>query len=120
MRHWLLGLSAMALVSSPAAAEQFVAIGAGTQSCSQFAAAYKAAPSENETVYFAWAEGYLSYMNMELFNLGLAWRDLNSMDIAAQQHIIRDYCANNPLKDYYDAVDDLFTRFPEQQPQKPQ
>jgi hypothetical protein len=82
--------------------------GLGAQACASFASNFKQNPMM-EKFYFTWAQGYMSGLNMGLLAIGNEMTDLRNFDIDRQQSFIRRFCDQHPLRDYTDAVDDLFT-----------
>ena len=60
-------------------------------------------------IYFSWAQGYMSGVNLAagINNKDYLPANLSAMTIAAQQRFIRDFCDRNPLKDFREAVDTL-------------
>jgi hypothetical protein len=102
-------LGLMALSSPVTAAEQYQSMGAGTRSCAVFARTYKDKPKTADMIYFSWAQGYMSGVNLAagINNKDYRPANLNAMAIAAQQRFIRDFCDRNPLKDFREAVDTL-------------
>ncbi len=82
--------------------------GLGAQACASFASNFKKNPMM-EAFYFTWAQGYMSGLNMGLLAIGNEMTDLGDFDIDRQQSFIRRFCDQHPLKNYTDAVDDLFT-----------
>jgi hypothetical protein len=101
------GLSVLS--STNATAQQYVSMGAGTKSCAVFARTYKEKPKSADTIYFSWAQGYMSGVNRTAGADSKDFRpaNLNAMSVAAQQRFIREFCDRNPLKDYREAVDAL-------------
>jgi hypothetical protein len=80
--------------------------GAGVRLCSYFADNYKDDPALTENLYFAWAQGYMSGLN-------IARRDdepgvFKSMSMKEQKAYIRAFCDANPTKKYLYAVLDLY------------
>ena len=102
-------LGFMALSSPVTAAEQYQSMGAGTKSCAVFARTYKDKPKTADMIYFSWAQGYMSGVNLAagINNKDYRPANLNAMTVAAQQRFIRDFCDRNPLKDFREAVDTL-------------
>jgi hypothetical protein len=94
---------------SGAKAQQYQSMGAGTKSCAVFVRTYKDKPKTAEMIYFSWAQGYMSGVNVAagIKNRDVRSANLNAIPVTAQQRYIRDFCARNPLKDYRDAVDAL-------------
>ena len=102
-------LGFLALSSPVTAAEQYQSMGAGTRSCAVFARTYKDKPNTADMIYFSWAQGYMSGVNLAagINNKDYRPANLNAMTVAAQQRFIRDFCERNPLKDFREAVDTL-------------
>ena len=85
--------------------------GVGATSCAEFARMYRNSPEYTELVFFSWGQGYMSGLNISAMGQGFLARDLAG-DMAQQQQEIRRYCADNPLKNYKDAVFDLYGKLP--------
>ena len=102
-------LGFMALSSPVTVAEQYQSMGAGTKSCAVFARTYKDKPKTADMIYFSWAQGYMSGVNLAagINNKDYRPANLNAMAVAVQQRFIRDFCDRNPLKDFREAVDTL-------------
>src|SRR5262249_42461238 len=102
-------LGLVVLTSLAIAAEQYQSMGAGTRSCAVFARTYKDKPKTAGMIYFSWAQGYMSGVNLAagINNKDYRPANLNAMTVAAQQRYIRDFCDRNPLKDFREAVDTL-------------
>ena len=107
----VLCLGFMALSSPVTAAEQYQSMGAGTRSCAVFARTYKDKPKSADMIYFSWAQGYMSGVNIAagINNKDYRPANLNAMTVATQQRFIRDFCDRNPLKDFREAVDTLLS-----------
>ena len=104
-------LALVVLTSWAMAAEQYQSMGAGTKSCAVFGRTYKDKPKTANMIYFSWAQGYMSGVNIAagINNKDYRPANLNAMTIAAQQRFIRDFCDRNPLKDFREAVDTLLS-----------
>src|SRR6476660_6908690 len=102
-------LGFLALSSPLTAAEQYRSMGAGTRSCAVFSRTYKDKPKTADMIYFSWAQGYMSGVNLAagINNKDYRPANLNVITVAAQQRFIRDFCDRNPLKDFREAVDTL-------------
>jgi hypothetical protein len=100
----------LALAATPASAQRDLAgsMGVGTTSCAQFGQAYTESPEIWEMIYFSWAQGYMAGLNMMFVNQGGTGIDLAAIDVDQQQHLIRKYCADNPLEDFQDAAMHLY------------
>ena len=95
---------ALVAATAPAtAAEKIIAMGAGLQSCAEFAKAYREDAS-SEIVYFSWAQGYITASNLCPGFL----TDLSAMSVDAQKRRIRAFCDQRPLKNYLDAAEAVF------------
>ena len=95
--------------------------GAGAKTCGEFAALYQTSPEVWESTFFSWAQGWLSADNMYC-EIG---QDIASFDpktkktdpdnrcptlvtptfgAAEQMAFVRKFCADNPLRQYGEAV----------------
>jgi len=97
----------------PARAQEAVGMGAGTQTCAEFADFSKSDPALAERVFYAWAQGFLSGLNLGNQNSGHARRDLAASDTDSQKLFLRQYCADNPLKTYTQGILALYLTLPE-------
>jgi hypothetical protein len=86
------------------AADPTAAAGVGVGSCSEFARKYKEDPDLAETVYFSWAQGFMSGWNYDLLNSKQPIYDLSSQTMQQQQFFIRNYCNQHPLATFSEAV----------------
>lgn len=87
------------------AKEPALTVGAGARTCAQFARDYTADPELIETLYFTWAQGYLS---------GFARASGTKLDLMPsargetwQKSYVREYCAKNPLSPFSEAAASL-------------
>jgi hypothetical protein len=85
-------------------------LGAGT--CAQFAQDYRKTPDAAETIYFNWAQGFMTGRNTALAMAKQTTHDLNSIRIIDQKASIRSYCDAHPLNFFFIAVLDLFESLP--------
>ena len=102
---------ALAIILIPTALGAHPIQGVGAASCAQFAEMYQASPDTIEREFFHWAQGLMSGLNLQAEADGKPRRDLAG-DVSIQKRTIRDYCANNPLKIYMNAVISLFVKQP--------
>jgi hypothetical protein len=85
-----------------------VAMGSGMETCGKFAQRY-AQNTVVEEIYFQWAQGFMTGMNVgKVVNTGVV-RDLNSEPTIDQMAAIRQFCNDHPLASYQDAVVDLLS-----------
>jgi hypothetical protein len=109
-----------ALTIAPSAqGEPAAMFGAGAQTCAQFAQHYRRSPSQSEDMYFSWAQGFMSSLNMVNPNLRQprSVRDLAAWSVNRQQFYLRDYCDQHPLTLFAAAVIEMFKLLPVIPPQ---
>jgi hypothetical protein len=87
--------------------------GLGMKSCAQFAGDYKAEPTVAEDLYFAWAEGFMSGLNLSATANNLRARHLADIDMESAKLQIRSYCDGHPLAQYVSAVLTIYTGLPD-------
>lgn len=111
MRKFFL-VSSLALATTfPAAASATeVGAGAGMATCAVFAKAYAATPDMTEGIFFTWAQGFMSGMNVQA--PGHPDRILNAKTQDEEKREIREYCDAHPLKTYAAAVISVFISLP--------
>lgn len=110
MRPFILIAAMIGAVTANSAIAGGPQYGLGIKSCAEFARLYAVNPEPTETLYFAWAEGFMSGINAEALSEHLAARDIEGGDETAAQYklIIRSYCNAHPLASYSAAVIDLY------------
>ena len=99
------------LVSSPSLAREEAAwAGVGTTSCANFASQFRKDPQLAEVIFMTWAQGFMSGLNTQYLPPH-ASTDLLSTDYPSDRQavFIRSYCDNHPLKDFVQAVMELWT-----------
>ncbi len=82
-------------------------VGMGTHTCAQFAKDYQSDPEVMEMMYFTWAQGLMSGINLLDAMHNYPQIDTSTMSVEAQMAHIRLYCNEHPLAFYTTAVDDL-------------
>jgi hypothetical protein len=85
-------------------AEPLSAMGIGATTCGEFATKYKKQPEAIETLYFTWAQGFLTGANVSRLAAKQPARDLNSKPLSEQKAYLRSYCDSHPLSEYFLAV----------------
>ncbi len=126
MNNWrfvwaMLPLLILAVIGASTAAfssEHANGYGLGIDSCAVFAKKYTANPEVAESVYFTWAQGFMSGLNFVATANGSVYRVITGSDMTTQKADIRSYCEAHPLTQYVGAVIDLYQSFPTSQ-QKP-
>jgi hypothetical protein len=82
--------------------EPSLTVGAGARSCAQFSQDYATSPDIMETLYFTWAQGYLT----GFARASSAETNLkpSSRDDKWQMAFVREYWGAHPLSPYSEAV----------------
>ena len=101
-------VASLAIASPVLAEEATVVSGVGASSCGKFASSYKENPAKTETLYFSWAQGFMSSINLNRKMQNGTLVDFGAMPSTAQLSWIRGYCQKNPLKTYLRAATELF------------
>jgi hypothetical protein len=109
---WLLSTSGVVAQKEPTAI-----ITAGSDTCAQFSRGYQIDPKEVGTLYFLWAQGFMSGMNVMQSRRKLPVRNLLGIPIEDQQRMIREACNQKPLATMADVVHDLYQSLPSIPPQ---
>jgi hypothetical protein len=98
-----------AFLLAPGAGLAYPVHGVGSVSCAEFAKMYQGDPDNAELVFFSWAQGFMSGLNMAAMASQKQTRDLAGIAVD-QKRALRSYCANNPLKNYMDGVIEFYGR----------
>ena len=110
MRNLLAALTvSVCLASTAASAEQYMTSGVGTGTCGDFAESYRYDPNFAESIYVAWAQGFLTATNMARRSAGNDALPVFHADNGSQiydgiWHAIRYHCNTYPLDDFINAV----------------
>lgn len=104
----ILALLISGLLAAPVSATKSGVVGVGVGTCGEFAKMYAQNPEMMEVSFFAWAQGLMSGINAGFKTEQMT--DLHPADfpVKSQQAFLRRYCADNPLRTYYDAVFELY------------
>ena len=114
MKVWIAFLAMIALAPTfpdPAIAQGY---GVGIRSCAEFAKLYTSDPSTAEDIYFTWAQGFMSGLNLaSAANTGM-YRSIEGTPagMVAQKLRVRSYCDAHPLAQYLSAIMDLYNNLP--------
>lgn len=112
---WLVVAAVAAIVAMPYAANADntgQGYGLGVHSCAEFAKSYAANPVVTEDLYFTWAQGFMSGLNLSLVSNTGSFRYIDGNDMASHKLRIRSFCATHPLAPYVGAVMDLLNSLP--------
>lgn len=99
-------------LANGACAGQADSIGAGAQSCSQFAASFRAHPDDTDHSYRNWTSGFLSGLNIS-YRIGRPQRDLGAMSLPSQMRFMHEYCETHPLEEFQSGVVEMFLLLPQ-------
>ena len=90
---------------------QTIYSGPGANSCTLFMDLYRVDPEIHETLFFAWAKGFMSGMNAVALRVEGKIIDLRPIgyDDAQQKRFLRSYCNEYPLRPYLLGVFALMT-----------
>jgi hypothetical protein len=86
-------------------------IGAGADLCAEFTKAYSANPKSAQDLYWSWAMGMMSGMNLATVANSNVFRDL-AADQDIMQRATRVFCTAHPLTTYSGAILDLYVSLP--------
>jgi hypothetical protein len=86
--------------------------GAGTSTCAQFGTFYKENPLLAESMFFSWAQGYISAMNGSFAARKIGYHNLGAKSAEQQSAYLRTICDQHPLWEYWRAVTDLYQSLP--------
>jgi hypothetical protein len=84
----------LAFLLAPGAGLAYPVHDVGSVNCAEFAKMYH--PDNAELVFFSWAQGFMSGLNMAAMASQKQTRDLAGIAVD-QKRALRSYCANNPL-----------------------
>jgi hypothetical protein len=101
---WLSMATAICLTISSQAFAQTSTEGLGGNTCGQFAQDYKENPKLWELMYFTWATGFMSGLNVGMAAATNSSQNLGSKPIDEQQQFLRTYCDAHPLASYETAA----------------
>jgi hypothetical protein len=110
----------IAVLTTPARADEVAFLGAGTHTCAEFGRFYQLSPLDSENVFFSWAEGFMSGLNAAEIHATGNSKNLGTMSLESEKQFLRSYCNDHPLAEYTKAIFELFSKFPPNSPvQKP-
>jgi hypothetical protein len=97
----------LAVLLAPCTGFAYPVHGVGSASCAEFARMYQGDPDNAELIFFSWAQGFMSGLNMAAMASQKPTRELAGVTVD-QKRALRAYCANNPLKNYMDGVIEFY------------
>jgi hypothetical protein len=69
-------------------------------------------PDQTERVYFAWALGYLSGINLQRHADALPTKNLSGWSQDEQKRFLREWCNKHPLANYEGGVLEMLKALP--------
>ena len=102
---------AVIVLPAAARAESAAAEGVGTYACSEFARV-QLHDQSLATLYFSWAQGWMTGWNLAEMDAAKPSRDLNARSVGDEQAFLKSYCAAHPKALYMEAVYRLFSSLP--------
>jgi len=99
MRIAIFAIAWLLSITSTHAAWDAMGVGINA-TCAQFAQDYRKAPDEMETVYYSWAQGFMSGMNFVARAYRGQTRDLGSIPLPQQMQDLLTFCSGNPIEPY--------------------
>jgi len=94
-----------------------VVMGLGASSCAEFSQAYRDDPTTAMRLYFDWAQGFMSGVNVLHAANRRPTHNLNGRPVSEQQDILRGLCDQKPQALFVDAVQELYFRLSPPAPQ---
>ena len=91
--------------------------GAGMSTCAEFARYYRKDPDLFESYYFAWAQGYMTGLNVAMLVAKKPMQDVEAWPVSKQRLHIRTFCDQRPLATFVEAAKSLFEALPKRPPQ---
>lgn len=84
------------------------------RSCTDFAKDYAAYAGKAEDIYFTWAQGFMSALNLNLSANQGVYRVIDGAAMPTYKIQIRSFCDGHPLAPYAAAIMDLMASLPTQ------
>lgn len=90
------------------------AYGLGKESCAKFGELYKLNPTQAEDLFFTWAQGFISGLDLETELQAGVTRlpDGGSLPLEPIKLQIRSFCDAHPLAPYYSSVTKVYMGLP--------
>jgi hypothetical protein len=104
--------AALAILCSFSSAVFGQGLGPGMQSCGEFSRAYATNPTVTEDLFYTWAQGFMSALNLSFVSTTGAYRFIDPNGMAGYKLRLRVYCDAHPPSSYVQAVMDLYNSLP--------
>ncbi len=106
---YLIAVTPTVAMAQPPAGEGY---GVGMRSCANFAKDYAANTGAAEDVYFTWAQGFMSALNLTTSADHGVYRYIDGAAMDAYKTQIRSFCDEHPLAPYVAAVMEVMKSLP--------
>ena len=106
-------LVALGTASAAADDARVALMGVGATACAGYSEEYRRNPTGADPVFFSWAQGFMSGLNLIRIERKQPLYDLGAMPVPEQIARLRQLCEQKPLVPYAYAVQDLMKTFPE-------
>lgn len=87
-------------------------MGAGSISCAEYGKEYQRDPAETNNLFFSWAQGFWSGMNVAQSGANKKMRNLAGLTISDQLDRLRLFCDQRPLLPFAAAAKITYEDFP--------
>ena len=87
-------------------------LGPGMLPCGEFSRAYATNPTATEDLFYTWAQGFMTALNLSFVSTSGAYRSIDPNGITAYKLRLRAYCDANPPSQYVQAVLELYNSLP--------
>ncbi|WP_171892219.1 hypothetical protein [Mesorhizobium erdmanii] len=118
--RFAIALGALLIFGSHSYATEFGLMGEGTSTCAEILQLHPAFGNDGGAVVLAWAQGYMSGMNMDRvvnkahkIAQGQPIKSLGDVTIQGQMAFLLNYCENHPLAHFTLAVQELYVALPD-------
>lgn len=98
--------------SKPATNTAFI-VGPGSETCKTFTDFHKEAPELSKVVFHAYAQGFMTALNMSRSLNGLAAHTLKGLGQDDQMARLVYFCGNYPTENFISAINSLYDDLPE-------
>jgi hypothetical protein len=92
-------------------AEDTLYTGLGAMTCGKIAQGYRQNPTVFEAMIMSWSQGFMNGVNVSV-KKDVGHRDLGAITVEAQKTSLRNYCDDHPLAEFWEAVINLYGKFP--------
>jgi hypothetical protein len=99
--------------SSQAVTNTAFIVGPGGETCKAFTDLHKEAPEFSKAIFFSYAQGFMTALNMSRSLNGLPAHTLKGLGPDDQMAHLVYYCGNHPIENFISAINSLYDDLPE-------